>query len=104
MRLTDKLENHFRINELQKKALDKLGLVNIKDMLYFFPTRYSDISNIQHINTLIEGESVTILGKITDLKTQKGFKSKVPMGKATVTDITGKINIYGFISHISQRC
>lgn len=96
MRLTDKLENHFRINELQKKALSKLGLVNIKDLLYFFPTRYSDISNIQHINTLTEGESVTILGKITDLKTQKGFKSKVPMGKATVTDITGKINIVWF--------
>lgn len=96
MRLTDKLENHFRINELQKKALSKLGLVNIKDILYFFPARYSDISNIQHINTLTEGESVTILGKITDLKTQKGFKSKVPMGKATVTDITGKINIVWF--------
>jgi ATP-dependent DNA helicase RecG len=96
MKLTDKLDNHFRINELQKKALNKLGLVNIKDLLYFFPTRYSDISNIQHINTLIEGESVTILGKITDLKTQKGFKSKVPMGKATVTDITGKINIVWF--------
>ena len=96
MRLTDKLESHFRINELQKKALSKLGLVNIKDLLYFFPARYSDISNIQHINTLTEGESVTILGKITDLKTQKGFKSKVPMGKATVTDITGKINIVWF--------
>jgi ATP-dependent DNA helicase RecG len=96
MRLNDKLEIHFRINEHQKKALAKLGLFTIKDLLYFFPARYSDISNIQHINTLIEGENVTILGKITDLKTQKGFKSKVPMGKATVTDITGKINIIWF--------
>ncbi|MDQ5971263.1 MAG: ATP-dependent helicase RecG [Patescibacteria group bacterium] len=96
MKLNDKLEIHFRINESQKKALIKLGLFNIKDILYFFPTRYTDISDIRHINTLQDGENVTILGEISNLKTKKSFKSKIPMGEATITDITGKIHIIWF--------
>lgn len=96
MKLTDKLENNFRINDLQKKALSKLGLITIKDILYFFPTRYTDISDIRHINTLQDGENVTILGEISNLKTKKGFKSKIPMGSATISDITGRINIIWF--------
>lgn len=96
MKLTDKLENNFRINDSQKKALSKLGLITIKDILYFFPTRYTDISDIRHINTLQDGENVTILGEISNLKTKKGFKSKIPMGSATISDITGRINIIWF--------
>lgn len=96
MKLGDKLENNFRINDTQKKALAKLGLITVKDILYFFPTRYTDISDIRHINSLQDGEHVTILGEITNLKTKKGFKSKIPMGSATISDITGKINIIWF--------
>ncbi len=96
MKLTDTLEIHFRINESQKKALKKLGLFTIKDLLYFFPTRYTDISDIRHINTLQDGENVTILGEISNLKTKKGFKSKIPMGQATLRDISGSINIIWF--------
>ncbi|MCC6323741.1 ATP-dependent DNA helicase RecG [Candidatus Nomurabacteria bacterium] len=96
MRLNDKLEIHFRINESQKRALFKLGLITLKDLLYFFPTRYTDISDIRHINTLQDGENVTVLGEISNLKTKKSFKSKIPMGEATITDITGKIHIIWF--------
>ncbi len=96
MELKDNIENNFRISESQKRALTKLGLITIKDLLYFFPTRYTDISDIRHINTLQDGENVTILGEISNLKTKKGFKSKIPMGSATISDITGKINIIWF--------
>ena len=96
MNLVDKIENHFRIDINQKKALSTLGLKTLKDLLYHFPTRYSDISEIRNINTLTDGENVTILGKITGLKTKKGFKSKIPMGQAVLSDLTGSINIIWF--------
>ncbi|MEI7688571.1 MAG: ATP-dependent DNA helicase RecG [Candidatus Nomurabacteria bacterium] len=96
MKLEDKIENHFRIDINQKKALSTLGLKTIKDLLYHFPSRYSDISEIRNINTLEDGENVTILGNITGLKTKKGFKSKIPMGEARLSDLTGSINIIWF--------
>ena len=55
MRLEDKIENHFRIDINQKKALSTLGLKTLKDLIYHFPSRYSDISEVRNINTLQDG-------------------------------------------------
>lgn len=96
MNLTDKIENHFRLDINQKKALNHLGLKTLRDLLYYFPSRYSDISEVRNINTLSDGENVTILGSISGLKTKKGFKSKIPMGEARLSDLTGSINIVWF--------
>ncbi|ETB64002.1 TPA: ATP-dependent DNA helicase RecG [Candidatus Nomurabacteria bacterium] len=96
MKLEDKIENHFRLDQDQKKALNKLRLITVKDLLFHFPNRYNYISDIKYINTLSSGEQVTILGTISNLQTKKGFKSKIPMGQATLSDITGKINIIWF--------
>ena len=96
MNFSDKVENHFRIDARQKKALEKLGVLTIRDLLYYFPSRYSDMSEIRYINSLQDGESATILGKISNLQTKKSFKSKIPMGQALITDITGSINIVWF--------
>ena len=96
MKLNDKIEQHFKIDLNQKKALAKLELFTISDLIFYFPFRYTNISEFRHINTLEEGELVTIVGKVSNLKTKKGFKSKIPMGQATISDITGSINIVWF--------
>jgi len=96
MKLTDNIESNFRIDTDQKKALARIGINKISDLIYYFPSRYTDISELRHINTLQDGEQVTIVGIISELKTKKGFKSKIPMGQATITDLTGKINIIWF--------
>lgn len=96
MLLNDKIESQFRIDINQKKALAKLGIINIQDLLYYFPSRYTDISEFRHINTLKDNEQATIIGVISNLQTKKGFKSKIPMGQATITDLTGRINIVWF--------
>ncbi len=96
MNLGDKIESQFRIDINQKKALTRLGIIEIRDLLYYFPSRYTDISEFRHINTLKDGEQATIIGIISNLQTKKGFKSKIPMGQATITDLTGKINIVWF--------
>ncbi len=96
MKLTDKIETQFRISLVQKKALKKLGLETVNDLLHYFPSRYTDVSQIRQINTLSQGETATILGTISKLKTSKSFKSKIPMGKATLTDLTGSVTIVWF--------
>lgn len=96
MNLQDKIEKVFKLESNQKKALENLNIKTVEDLLYYFPTRYTDISEIKYINTLSDGDTVTILGKISELKTKKSFKSKIPMGEAVITDITGKIHIVWF--------
>jgi ATP-dependent DNA helicase RecG len=96
MYLTDKIEKHFRIDAIQKKALDRLSITTVHDLLYYFPARYTDISEVRHVNTVEPGETVTILGTISKLKTKKSFKSKIPMGEAVLTDLTGSIHIVWF--------
>ena len=96
MQLTHPIEKAFRLTPQQKKALDSLGIKTVHDLLYYFPSRYTDISEIRHINTLTSGETVTVLGTISKLKTKKSFKSNIPMGEAVLEDITGTIHIVWF--------
>lgn len=96
MKLKDKIEINFRIDAIQKKALERLGLHTVRDLLFYFPSRYTDMSEVRHINTIEKGETVTVLGTLSKLQTKKSFKSKIPMGQAILSDITGSINIVWF--------
>ena len=96
MQLSDKLEEKFRLDTNQKKALKRLELFSVHDLLFHFPVRYSDISEIKKISELVPGETATIYGKISKLKTKKGYHSKIPMGQAEIEDLSGKIKIIWF--------
>lgn len=96
MHPTDHLDKHFRINEIQKKALLKLGIVTIQDILYHFPARYADISKVSSIQDAIPGETVTLVVKVLRAETKKGWKSKIPMAEALLEDATGKMKALWF--------
>jgi len=94
--LNSKLEDLFRLLPVQKKALLRLGLKTVHDLLYYFPTRYSDTAHIKNIKDLTAGDTASIYGKISNLKLGKGFRSRIPMAKATIEDDTGKIQAVWF--------
>ncbi|MEJ0001933.1 MAG: ATP-dependent DNA helicase RecG [bacterium] len=96
MQLADKLEKQFRLDEKQKKALARLGLFSVADLLFYFPLRYSDISQVKEIAHLVAGETATVYGKVSKLKTKKGFRSKMPMAEGEIADLSGKIKITWF--------
>jgi len=96
MQLSDSLTKHFRILDAQKKALTRLNIETIRDILYYFPTRYTNVSEIKLIRDVEAGDTVTVYGKIGKLKTKKAFRSKMPMGEAEVEDSSGKIKIMWF--------
>ncbi len=85
-----------RLDESHIKALKKLGLTTVGDLLYHFPARYGDISEMKNIGLLEAGEAAVIFGKITNLKAGKGFKSRMTMATATVIDESGKIQCVWF--------
>ncbi len=91
MRQDDLIENHFRLLDIQRGALKKLGLKTIGDLLRHFPNRYSDASAIKNISDLVAGENVSIYGTIRKMELTKGFRSKIPMAKAIIEDGSGTL-------------
>ncbi len=92
----DKLSQFFRLNDRHTKALSRLGLNTIKDLLYHFPRYYADTAEARSIESLKKGETAVIFGKISGLKTKKAFRRKIPMAEGIVEDSTGKIKIVWF--------
>jgi ATP-dependent DNA helicase RecG len=93
---TDILSHIFRILPSQGKALKKLGIETVEDLLYHFPVRYGDTAEVRNISSLSKGESAVVFGKISNLKTSKAFRKKIPMGEAWIEDETGKIKVVWF--------
>ena len=96
MELHDKLELKFRLDENQKKALNRLKLFSIADLLFHFPVRYSHISEIRPISQLEAGEHATIYGKFWSPNINRGYKSKILRAEGEVIDETGKIKVVWF--------
>ena len=96
MHLHSPIAEYFRLIPIQKKALSKLGILTIEDLLYHFPSRYGDTSEMKNIASLVKGETAVVFGKISGLKTSKAFRKKIPMGEAKITDDTGSIKCIWF--------
>ncbi|MEK7148194.1 MAG: ATP-dependent DNA helicase RecG [Patescibacteria group bacterium] len=96
MDLNDRLTEIFRILPAQEKALKRIGLETIEDLLYYFPNYYGDAAEVTSISNLKKGETAVIFGKLTGLKTKKAFRRKIPMAEGSVEDEGGKIKIIWF--------
>ena len=96
MNTTDPLEEHFRLQENQKKALKRLGILSVHDLLYHFPTRYTDLADVKLVRNLVGDEKATLYGKIRNIKTKKSFRTKVPMAEGTFYDDTGTVKVLWF--------
>ncbi|MBI2120740.1 MAG: hypothetical protein HYT94_03915 [Parcubacteria group bacterium] len=96
MKLDSPIEQTFRLQPVQKQALERLNLRTLADLIYYFPSRYSTISEVKNISELVLGEKAVIYGKISGLKTAKGFKSNMTFAEATVEDRSGYVKAVWF--------
>ena len=64
------------------ETLTKLGMHTLGDMLYYFPRRYDDYSQLKPIKTLWYGEQVTVIGTIQSVNTRH-----IRGGKATIVEV-----------------
>ena len=93
IKLDTPLETIQRLSPFQKKALVKMGLKKVGDLLRHFPARYGESGNVKAIEFLTAGENAVVFGKILKLKTAKTLKSRVAISTAKLEDATGKIKI-----------
>ncbi|MFN8383710.1 MAG: ATP-dependent DNA helicase RecG [Anaerolineales bacterium] len=78
------------------ESLEKLGLQTLGDMLYYFPRRYEDYSQLKPIQSLMYNDVVTVLGTVQSMHTRpiRGGKSSVI--EVIIGDGTGSLRISYF--------
>ena len=64
------------------ETLSKLGLQTLGDMLYYYPRRYDDYSQLKPIKDLFYGEQVTVIGTV-----QSVHSRPIRGGKATIIEV-----------------
>ena len=92
----DLLTDHFRIDTEHRKALTRLRISTVNDLVYHLPQRYEDISTIQSVGGLVKGQDAVVFGVIGGLKTRKAWKSRVPIAEGWVEDGSARIKIMWF--------
>lgn len=86
----------FRLTPLQKSGLEKLHIHTVNDLLYYFPTRYTNTALLKPIQNLDVGEQATIYARVVSAKSSKGFKTKISMTEAIVEDATSRLKAVWF--------
>lgn len=96
MKLTDPLSEHFRLTQVQKKALEHLRIHTVQDLLFHLPFRYEVGGEGSTIAGLTPGMSASVVGVIEKLQTKKSWKRKIPVGEARIRDASGTIKVMWF--------
>jgi ATP-dependent DNA helicase RecG len=96
MPLSTPLSTLIKIDTGHRAGLARLGINTVRDLLYHFPIRYGDTAEIRPITTLSKGEQVVIFGTVSKAKISKGFRTKIAMAQASITDESGSIEAVWF--------
>lgn len=82
--------------------LEQVGIKTIADLYDFFPRRYLDRRTIKHIDALVEGEQVTVVGTVKRVMKQKGRYGRSRL-KIRLFDKSGVLELVWFrgISYVS---
>src|SRR3989344_5160128 len=86
----------LRLSSAHKRALLKLGIKTVRDLLYHFPARYESAAEVTDIAHIHGGETATMYGSFSELAMKKSWKTRTPMAEGKLTDGTGAIRVVWF--------
>ena len=78
------------------ETLGKLGLHTLGDMLYYYPRRYDDYSQLKPIKDLFYGEQITVIGTIQSVTTRPIRGGKASIVEVIISDGTGGLRLSFF--------
>jgi ATP-dependent DNA helicase RecG len=96
--LATKVEEVPKIGTVYAKRLKKFGIKTVQDLLFYFPARYDDFSEIISISQARQrlGDTVCVQGEIIEIETTKSWHGGMAITQGTLQDRTGQIGIIWF--------
>nr|MBD3359308.1 ATP-dependent DNA helicase RecG [Candidatus Buchananbacteria bacterium] len=94
--LETSIEKLTSVGKTTARLLNKIGINTVFDLIYYFPFRYDDFSQIIKINQLLPNQTVTVKGKIILINNRRSFRKKITITEALIEDETGSIKIIWF--------
>ena len=96
MDLATPIEEISRIGPVYQKRLKRLGIKTIRDLIFHFPHRYEDFSNLIPIAKAEIGGPFCFQGEILEVKNIRTFRKRMILTRAILGDETGKLTVIWF--------
>lgn len=90
------IESVPKVKKTIVPALKHLGIKTIRDLLFHFPARYEDFSNVKTVDEIVPNEIVTVQGTVERITMRRTSRKGLVIVEATIQDETGKIKSVWF--------
>ena len=84
------------IGETRAKALAKLGIVTLRDLIAYFPRTYDDRTQLKSIASLVPGETACVAAMIAAPPTLSHIRQGMDLLKLRAVDETGVLDVTFF--------
>ncbi len=84
------------VGEVLSSKLKRLGIYTVRDLLYYFPFRYEDFSQVSNISDLQSGQLVTIAVQIEMIGAKRSPRRRLVLTEAVVTDDSDCLKVIWF--------
>ena len=95
LRLDDDISRLRSVSARAKPRLERLGIQTIRDLIYHFPHRHDDFTNIRTISQLVPGEPQSLIAAVWEVTESVG-RGKTKSAQAVLSDHTGNIRVIWF--------
>jgi ATP-dependent DNA helicase RecG len=96
MDLTTPVEEIPRVGPQYQKRLKRLGIKTVEDIIFHFPHRYEDFSNLIPIAKAEAGGLFSFQGEILEIKNLRTPRKRMVLTQAEIYDGTGKLKVIWF--------
>ncbi len=96
MDLSTSVQQLPHIGPIYQKKLKKLKIKTVGELLFHFPYRYEDLSNIINISQAKLGEKICVQGKILEIESNRSWKKRMSLTHAVIEDKTGAVKATWF--------
>jgi len=94
--LNTKLSDLPKVGKATANKLKKIGLIYAQDLLWHFPYRFEDFSNLKPIADLKINETATVKGKIELISSRRARHRRLHLTECLISDETGSIKTIWF--------
>ena len=96
MNLSTPIEKIPHVGPQYQRKLKKLGIETIGQLIFHFPHRYEDFSDIIPVSKAEPEKTVCLQGKITEIRNIRTFKRRMYITEAKISDQSGSIRATWF--------